>query len=386
MKQSYSLLAGAVIAALLGGCGSSSSGSTTLGSSVPVPSSVLPNSGYSVSVFTQSPGKSASPPSCAANSPKCFTGPDSIVQLGTGPSSSVFVAYQDGLNPDGTYPGGGTAQGTNQIVQYDMNGNQLAVFTVPGHNDGLMVFDSHTLWAMSNEDANPLLSVIDVTAGTVTTYSADATPAHSGGLDDMQMINGVVYASGSNPQLDTTTMLYDNPAVYTLKLNASGNTYHLTPVMLGDAMALDVISNTTVMLGNPAVPNFTNTNPAGLQDPDSMSIDSSGDLVLDSQADSELVFITNPGPSQTIKQLILSLYGNPWPVDDTRWAPASTTGLLVVDTPQNLIYKVTVANGFAPGETYSAGQGTLLLDNTSTGVMTPVVIGLNNPHGLVFLQ
>lgn len=385
MKRSWSLLAGTALVSCLTACGGTSGGTNVPGAFISVPSGVQASSGYTVTVFAQSPGKSASPPSCAAASPKCFTKPDSIVQLGTGSSSSVFIAYQDGLNPDGTYTGGGTAQGNAQVVQYDINGNQLAVFNVPGHNDGLMVFDSHTVWAMSNEDANPLLSVIDTTAGTVTTYSDDATPAHGGGFDDMQMINGVVYVSGSNPALDTTTMLYDKPAVYTLALNSTGKTFHTNPVMLGDAQALDIVSNTTVMLGNPLVPNGTNTNPAGLQDPDSMAVDSSGDLVLDSQADSELVFITNPGPSQKIKQLILNLYGNPWPVDDTRWAPANSGALLVVDTPQNLVYKVTYAPGFGSG-VYSAGQGTLLVDDPTTGDLTPVIVGLNAPHGLLFLQ
>lgn len=385
MKRSWSLLAGTAFVSCLTACGGTGGGTTVPGAFIPVPSSVQASAGYTVTVFAQSPGKSSSPPSCAATSPACFTKPDSIVQMGTGSSSSVFIAYQDGLNPDGTYPGGGSAQGTVQVVKYDTNGNQLSVYTVPGHNDGLMVFDSHTLWAMSNEDANPLLSVIDTSAGTVKTYSDDTTPAHGGGFDDMQMINGVVYVSGSNPALDTTTMLYDKPAVYTLALNSTGNTYHTVPVMMGDARALDIVSNTTVMLGNPLVPNGTNTNPAGLQDPDSMSIDSNGDLVLDSQADSELVFITNPGPSQTLKQLILNLYGNPWPVDDTRWAPANASGLLVVDTSQNLIYKVTATNGFGGG-VYSAGQGTLLLDDMTTGDMTPVIVGMNAPHGLVFLQ
>ncbi len=393
------------IAAALSGCGGgsssssspSSSGSTTSSvAQIAVPSSVLAVSGYTVSVFAQAPGKSSTPPTCAATSPNCFTKPDSMVQMGTGATSSLYIGYGDGVQPTGGISATNTAVGNVQIVQYDMSGNQGKVYTVPGHNDGMMVYDSHTIWAMSNEDGNPMLSVIDTNAGTVTTYSADATPVHGGGLDDMQLIGGQVFVAAFAPALNTTTNLYDQPALYTIALNANASTFHLTPVMSGNATAhvinpsaagVSVDASGNAVLGNPLVPNGSTNNPGGLQDPDSMAIDPSGNLVLDSQADSELVFISNPGTAnQSVKELFLTLYTNPWPVDDTRWAPSSSQFMLVTDTGAGLIYKVQLAPGFTAGNMYSAGQGTILLDDPTTGNMTPIVTGMNSPHGMLFVQ
>jgi hypothetical protein len=42
-----------------------------------------------------------------------------------------------------------------------------------------------------------------------------------------------------------------------------------------------------------------------------------------------------------------------------------------------LIYKITATAGFTAGSAYSAGQGTLLQTNTSTGAMTPIFTGMN---------
>ncbi len=382
--------------AVLAACGGGGNPVASSAPAIAVPASVQSTSGYTVSVFAQAPGKSSSPPACDATSPGCYTKPDSIVQLGTGSRSTIFVAYGDSVQPDGSISSTNSAAGTNQIVQYDLQGNVLKTYTVPGHNDGMMVFDSHTIWAMSNEDANPTLNVIDVSAGSVTSYTADATPAHGGGLDDMQMIGGEVFTSASNPSLDTTANLFDKPAIYTLTLNSSGATYHLTPVMMGNALAhvinpsaagvtVDASGNAT--LGDPLVPNGSTNNPGGLQDPDSMAVDPSGNLVLDSQADSEIVFVSNPGSAtQSVSELFLTLYTNPWPVDDTRWAPASSQSMLVTDTGAGLIYKVTAASGFASGSMYSAGQGTVLLDDAKTGNMTPIASGMVSPHGMLFVQ
>jgi hypothetical protein len=97
------------------------------------------------------------------------------------------------------------------------------------------------------------------------------------------------------------------------------------------------------------------------------------------------VFVHNPGPNQTVRVLPLNLYGNAWPVDDTRWAPSGSSYMLVSDNATQLIYRVNATAGFAAGTAYSAGQGTVLQLNTSTGVLTPVYVGMGNPHGLIFV-
>jgi hypothetical protein len=136
----------------------------------------------------------------------------------------------------------------------------------------------------------------------------------------------------------------------------------------------------TLLPGNTAVT-------LNMTDADSSMIDPAGDLVMDSQQDSELVFIKNVGTAtQSVSVLPMTLYGNPWPLDDTRWSPATGTSfMLVSDTPAQLIYQINATNGFNANTAYSAGQGTVLLSDTTTGAMSPIYVGMNNPHGLIFV-
>jgi hypothetical protein len=60
--------------------------------------------------------------------------------------------------------------------------------------------------------------------------------------------------------------------------------------------------------------------------------------------------------------------------------------MLFSDNTGQLIYRLDVTNGgFTPGTAYAAGQGTLLLVNTASGVMTPLYVGMQTPHGLIFV-
>jgi hypothetical protein len=237
-----------------------------------------------------------------------------------------------------------------------------------------------------------VITTVDTSSGALQSYTSDvAVLAHGGGLDDMKVVNGVVYASASSP---TTTMnptpnlapystdasgataiygVNTGPAVYAVSLNPDGVTFHSTPALMSSTPA-NLLPGT-----NPITLNMT--------DADSSMIDPSGDLVIASQQDSELVFIQSAGtPTQSVNVLPLTLYGNPWPVDDTRWSPASGTSfMLLSDPPTQLIYRIDATNGFAANTAFSAGQGTLLLDNILTGEMTPIYVGMNNPHGLIFV-
>jgi hypothetical protein len=289
----WTCLAGGVI--LFAGCGGDNSAPAT-SSGIAVPATVSPAAtGYSISVFAKLAGTLL---------------PDDLVIH----NNNLYVIGQDpNNNPDGTAVAGTTPQ--SQVIEYDLTGKVVTTFNVPGHPDGLMEFDANTLWVSTNEDANPMLIVINTAANTQVTLTPDATPPHGGGLDDMKLLNGTVYVTASNPALGTPTAADPNgtsavPSVYTLSLNADNKTFHLTPALMGNATATDIATNAPVTLN--------------MTDPDSMAVDSSGDLVVDSQQDSELVFIHSPGASQTVSVLPLTLYGNPWPVDDTRWA---TSGL-----------------------------------------------------------
>ena len=328
------LLAAVTIASTLYACG----GSTDVtGSPVTnIPSSVQPTaSSYSLSVFAP-----------AQRSLR----PDDILQLG----STVFIIYQDNNNlPDGTLaPGVVAAQ--SEVIEFDLNGNILQTFDVPGHPDGLVAYNADTVWVGSNEDANPVISVIDTATNGVNILTSDvATLPHGGGLDDMQLINGVVYASASNPTTTSTPTPSMSPystdssgatsqygvntglVLYAISLNSDGSTLHATPVLMSSTAATLLPANMPVTLN--------------LTDPDSSAIDPNGSLVIDSQQDSELVFVKDVGTgSQTVDVLPLTLYGNPWPVDDTRWSPASGTSfMLLSDNKQQVVYRIDAAGGLA---------------------------------------
>ena len=365
----------AAISSALCACGGSGNEVTPSGAVTNIPSSVqLTNGSYSLSVFAQAQGSLR---------------PDDILQSG----STVFIVYQDNNNlPDGTLaPGVAAAQ--SEVIEFDLNGNILQTFDVPGHPDGLVAYDANTVWVSSNEDANPIISVIDTTTNAVKSLTSDvATLPHGGGLDDMKLINGVVYASASNP---TTTLtptpnlapystdssgataeygVNTGPALYAITLNSDGATFHATPALMSSTAANLLPGNTPVTLN--------------MTDADSSAVDPNGDLVIDSQQDSELVFVKDVGTgSQTVDVLPLTLYGNPWPVDDTRWSPASGNSfMLLSDNAQQIVYRIDAAGGFARNQAYSAGQGTMLETNTTTGVMAPVFVGMKTPHGIAFVS
>ena len=362
----------AALEVVLAGC---SSGSSSSAAAAPVPSSVSGTQGssYSISVFAKAPGTLL---------------PDDMVQLG----NTLFVICQDpNVNPDGTLAAGVTSAQA-ELLEYDLNGNVLQTLNLPGHPDGMTAYNASTIWVSSNEDANPVITVINTSSNTLISYTSDVAPLpNGGGLDDLKLINGVVYASASNP---TTTAspspnlapystdssgataeygVNTGPVLYSVSLNSDGKTFHPAAVLMSSTPATLLPGNTPVTL------NMTDT--------DSSMIDPSGDLVIASQQDSELVFVTNLGTAQqSVSVLPMTLYGNPWPLDDTRWSPASGSSfMLVTDTPAQLIYRINAQNGFAASTAYSSGQGTVLASNTSTGVMTPIYIGMNNPHGLIFV-
>lgn len=331
------------------------------------PANTATATGYTLSTWVTAPTKTMKP--------------DSIVRF----NNTIFIAYQNaGEVKDGSVPGV-----KNTIIQYDFNATTLKTYKVPGHCDGLLArTDTNELWAMANEDGNPELTIINFGTGAQKTYQATVNPTpHGGGYDDMQLIKGVVYVSASNPSTPGAA-----PTLGSLTLNPNGTTFDVAPVLAGDAQAKDI----TPSVGGSPNPNFGTQVPLNLTDPDSLAIDSSGDLVLDSQADGKLVVIKNPGLSQSVSVLTLTLFsdsdGPVTPVDDTRWVPApgptATTFMLFTDA-KNTTYRLDAA--FAKGDAYSNGQGQVTKLDTKTGHLTPVATSVGNasaladPHGMVFI-
>lgn len=287
-----------------------------------------------------------------------YSNPDSIEIDG----KDIWVGYQNVTAKDGT------DGKTSTIVEFDLRGRVERTFAVPGHCDGLRIDPvTHTVYATSNEDGNPALATIDPATGVVTHYTFDPT-LHGGGYDDLGFVGGKVFIAASNPTLDASGVNVF-PALDQLML--SGTKAIVTPVLLGNASATDLVSGSTVALNE--------------IDPDSITIDPSGDLVLDNQAGSELVFVKNPGTSsQSVSRLSL-----PTQVDDTVWATATEGRLFVVDGKANTIY--TVRAHFAVGtvftetpddSTVASLVGTIDL---TTGKLSPQILGFQKATGLLFV-
>jgi hypothetical protein len=297
---------------------------------------------YTVSVF-------------ATSVPKVYYQPDSITVW----NNRVFIGYGNNAKPDGTF-------GFSTIVEYAMDGTVLHKVRVKGHNDGLKVDPkTNLLWALQNEDARPNLVIFDPSTWKSKKYTF-AKPAHGGGYDDMAFIGDDVYISASNPSNNPNTQ----QAI--VKATLRGNRVDVTPVLLGDANAIDITTGQPIQLN--------------LQDPDSMINDPEGDLVLDSQADAELIFVHHPGfADQGVFHLALTSGGNSTQIDDTVLASSSQGVILVSDRDAETVYSIT-APFFGPSEAYSAGPTFVGRLDTHSGVLTPIVTNMVSPHGMTFIR
>jgi sugar lactone lactonase YvrE len=311
----------------------------------------------------------ATPPykvSVFAKSPAGVSQPDSMVLW----NDSVIVGFQNHVAKDGT------DHKFSTIVEFSLAGKVKRVFQVPGHNDGLRVIGDDNLWALQNEDANPNLVVIELGTGKAKQYKFPPTP-HGGGYDDMVVKNGKIFITASNPNLDA---MGNNVFPALVRASLSGDNVLVEPVLNGDASAIDIPTGKSAKLN--------------LTDPDSLTIDPRGNIVLDSQADSELVFIKHPfTDEQTVGRLNITSSatgpgGATITLDDTAFAPNPKAFLLVSDVNAGVIYRIDAGTfGFEPGAAYTASDtlgllGTLNLDN---GVVTPIVTGFGSARGLLFV-
>jgi hypothetical protein len=308
------------------------------------------------------PGAQAQPPYAvsvfAQSLPGVYTQPDSI----TFNSTAIFIGYGNTGAPNG-------ASGVPSVIaECDYSGNLLNRIFVVGHNDGLKVNpQTGDLWSLQNEDGNATLIIFNAqTLAPKQSYFLGTGP-HGGGYDDIVFLNGNVYFSASNPQHNPN----NEPAI--MQFTSNGSTFTLTPVLYGNATATDIPTGQPVILN--------------LQDPDSMTFNPGGDIVLDSQGDGELVVVRNPGSgNQSVFRVLLTVAGAPTTVDDTVFPTLSAGFLLVADRNAETVYKIT-APFIEPGSAYSASDsggfvGTL---DFMTGDLTPVVTGMVSPHGMAFV-
>jgi len=284
--------------------------------------------------------------------------PDSIAVLG----DRLFIGYGNGVAKDGTDGKSST------IVEYKLNGDIVRTISVVGHNDGLRVNPkTKQLWAMQNEDGNPNLAIIDPGTGTQTGYTFGPTP-HGGGYDDIAFHGDDVFLSASNPSNNPNFA----PAV--VRATISGSVVNVSEVLNASAIATDIPTDTPLTLN--------------LQDPDSMVFNRFGDLVLDSQADGELIIVHHLGSTdQSVYHLAISLGGSTNQLDDTVFPTASHGTILVSDRDAGsagIVYAIS-RNVFSPAAAYTATLTSVGTLDFNTGVISNVVSGLVSPHGMAFV-
>ena len=322
---------------------------------------------FAAKVASAQTGPAATPPytiSVFATSQDGYSQPDSIAQW----RNSILIGFGNGVAKDCTDGKFST------IVQYSLSGVVERTFSVVGHNDGLRLQPgTNRLWALQCEDANPNLVIIDLATGAQTPYTFPPTP-HGGGYDDALFRDGHVYITASNPALNGQGVNIYPALVHVSSL--AGGVVTLEPVLYGNATAIDIPTGSTVTLN--------------LTDPDSLTVDTRGNILLDDQQDSQLIFIRDPlTANQTAGRLSITNSGVATTLDDTAFAKGPDSFLLVSDLGGDAIYRIDLPGwGFAPGTPYSASDtaGIVATLNLDTGALTPIVTGLVSGRGELFVS
>jgi len=293
------------------------------------------------------------------------TRPDSITQAG----DNVFVEYGNGADATGKLPDGGSST----VVEYDAIGKIVQTYTLPGSIDGLK-YNPTTgqVWALENQDANSSLFIIDPATQQVSTpltYDSGYTygDASTRGYDDVAFNGGKVYLSYTNPASTggSVIQLLDNGN------NPVGTLQTTSILRLGD-------TGTNLATGQV-------NQPLPVSDPDSLKMLSDGSLILTSDMDASYTIVTNPGTTQQSASFITLPVGSSG-LDDAIIPTAASGTFLIANQNANDVLKVEVT-GLNVNDLYASvgSENALVQIDTKTGAITPIITGLNSPHGLTFI-
>jgi hypothetical protein len=275
----------------------------------------------------------------------------------------VWVEYSNGADSTGL-------SGSSTIVQYMLNGQIRHTYSINGSVDGLKV-DPRTgrVWALQNQDGNSTLSIINPKMHTVFGPISYAVTSGTRGYDDVVFRGDQVFLSYTNPvaPLDATIQL----------LQDGTNPLVVTPILTMGA------TGTNLATGQSNQPT-TDT------DPDSLKLTPTGDLLLSSEADGQLIFVEKPGrPDQSVRFLQLldpSTGLAVSAIDDAVFATAVKGTFYLSDTGNNRVLKIDVDHVPVGSLFVSVGSlNELAVVDIHTGFTTPLVSNLNGPHGLEFV-
>jgi len=293
------------------------------------------------------------------------TQPDSVT-MGDG---SIWIEYGNGADSAGKLP----VEGSSTIVRYDMDGRVRATFSLPGSIDGLKFNPaSNMVFALKNQDANSNQYLIDPTTNTVSGplsygsgYVYGANSSH--GYDDVAFDGGKVFLSYTNPANvgDPVIQMLDNG-------NDPAGTLTTTSILrLGD-------TGTNLTTGQ-------TDQPLPVADPDSLKTLSDGSLILTSDHDASLTIVAHPGTAEQSASFVTLPAGSSG-LDDAI-VPTATAGTFVISNDgANDVLKVSVT-GLHTNDIYVSVGSDNAIDqlDPATGALTPVITGLNSPHGMMFI-
>jgi hypothetical protein len=295
-----------------------------------------------------------------AASTAAYNSPDSIAVGG----GFVYVGFNNSNTPTATF---------STIVQYTLGGAVVNTVNVPGFNDGLKINPTDgKIWALQNQDGQaggqnlPNLVVITPTTLSTKQYALNSVNG-GGGFDDLTFVNGKAYLSASNPQKNPNT----DPAIVSATI--VGNSVNLSPILLGTASATNTATGATQTLN--------------LIDPDALTHDQQGNLVLTDETQNQLIFVKNPGTAQQSVSFLNTATAalGSINVDETVF-PTGSGFLLATDQTTGIIYKVQ--GPFVSGAAYSASPDNGIFGrlDLGTGAITPTDIGIGNVHGMAFVS
>src|SRR5216684_94472 len=223
--------------------------------------------------------------------PSGATKPDDVAVSADG--KDLWVGYGNGVDTSG-------ASGSSNAVEYDISsGAVLQNVSVPGHMDGLKINPTTgDVWATENEDGNPTLAIINHKNGKFKIFKFEAALI-TGGMDDL------VFAGDKSKDVFIVTssqIPIANPVIVKIKGPLKKKNTELISVLAGNpASVLNVVTNMV-------------ENADQIGDPDSMTLDSAGELVLDNRDDvdaSSLYIVRNPGATNPVLRVPLTIEGSP---------------------------------------------------------------------------
>jgi len=308
--------------------------------------------------------------------------PDDVAAYG----ADVLIGWQNRVGADGTPGPGGVTRST--LTEQSSSGVVRRSWSLVGHIDGLAA-DPGTgrILATVNEDAHSSLYVIRpnaAAAAQVRHYRYNLPDAPQGGTDAVSIYHGQILITGSNPVIAAGKVGGTAPAVY--KATLTGDTAVLAPVFF---------DNSPAVIANLNEPKRGATVPLALTDPDSNAVVPAasprfaGDFMLDSQADSQQVYVAGANSNRPR----LSLLKLSQRVNDTAWVTNRRGTLYVTDNADNEVF--TVRGGFTAGAAFTAVTprstdptqpnppnylGSL---NMNTGTITPAITTIQ-AEGLLF--